>query len=112
MDIVTDVGNPEDARRIAETAQDTFGGFDTWVNNAGVSIYGKLMDEPLEDMRKLFETNFWGVVYGSARSSTSGAPCRTVRSFCKACTARANMPSKASPMRYAWNLNRKVPPCP
>ena len=30
VDIVTDVGNPEDVRRIAETAQDTFGGLDTW----------------------------------------------------------------------------------
>src|SRR5207237_3691332 len=33
--------------------------------NAGVSVYGKLMDVPLADLRQLFETNFWGVVYGS-----------------------------------------------
>jgi short-subunit dehydrogenase len=63
--VVADVGKEEDVRRIAETALRRFGGFDTWVNNAGVSIYGKIMDVPLEDMRQLFETNFWGVVYGS-----------------------------------------------
>jgi short-subunit dehydrogenase len=52
-------------RRIAETALERFGRFDTWVNNAGVSIYGRIMDTPFEDMRRLYETNFWGVVYGS-----------------------------------------------
>src|SRR5213076_34618 len=42
-----------------------FGGFDTWVNNAGVSVYGRIEQVPIEDLRKIFETNFWGVVYGS-----------------------------------------------
>lgn len=36
-----DVGDAEDVRRLAQAAQEQFGGFDTWVNNAGVSIYGK-----------------------------------------------------------------------
>ncbi|MDX6693084.1 MAG: hypothetical protein QOF02_687 [Blastocatellia bacterium] len=63
--VVADVGREEDVRRIAETARERFGGFDTWVNNAGVSIYGKILEVPAEDHRRLFETNFWGVVYGS-----------------------------------------------
>jgi len=63
--IVADVANEEDIGRIADAAIDHFGGFDTWVNNAGVSLYGKLLDVPTEDMRRLFETNFWGLVYGS-----------------------------------------------
>jgi short-subunit dehydrogenase len=42
-----------------------FGGFDTWVNNAGVSIYGTISVTSLEDQRRLFETNYWGVVNGS-----------------------------------------------
>ncbi len=63
--VVCDVSKPEDVREVARTAQETFGGFDTWVNNAGVSIYGKLEDIPVEEMRKLFETNVWGLVYGS-----------------------------------------------
>ena len=62
---VADVGREEDVRRIAETAEQHFGGFDTWVNNAGVSIYGNMLDVSNEDHRQLFETNFWGVVYGS-----------------------------------------------
>ena len=63
--VVADVGRAEDVRRIAEEAARRFGGFDTWINNAGVSIYGKFMEVPVEDLRQLFETNFWGVVYGS-----------------------------------------------
>ena len=51
--------------RIAATAKQRFGGFDTWVNNAGVSIYGHLTDVSLADHRRLFETNYWGVVHGS-----------------------------------------------
>src|SRR4051794_18181306 len=32
--VVADVGREEDVRRISEKAQERFGGFDTWVNNA------------------------------------------------------------------------------
>ncbi|HEU4985557.1 MAG TPA: SDR family oxidoreductase [Rhizobiaceae bacterium] len=67
--VVADVGKPEDVQRIVRLAKERFGGFDTWVNNAGVTMYGKLMDEPIEDMRRLFETNFWGLVYGSLEAA-------------------------------------------
>jgi short-subunit dehydrogenase len=60
-----DVANPDDVRGIVETALREFGGFDTWVNNAGVSIYGRLEEVPLEDARRLFDTNYWGMVNGS-----------------------------------------------
>lgn len=63
--VTGDVGRLEDVRRISEGAIDQFGGFDTWVNNAGVSIYGAVLDQTLEDHRRLFETNYWGVVHGS-----------------------------------------------
>jgi short-subunit dehydrogenase len=62
---IADVGNFEDVQNIARVANQKFGGFDTWVNNAGVSIYGNLTDTTLEDHRRLFETNYWGVVHGS-----------------------------------------------
>ena len=65
IDVVGDVGKFEEVKKIAEKAIEHFGGFDTWVNNAGVSIYGKLTEVPIEEQRRLFETNYWGVVYGS-----------------------------------------------
>ena len=67
--VVADVGKQEDVREIARVAKEAFGGFDTWVNDAGVSIYGKLEDTPIEDMRHLFETNVWGMVYGSLEAA-------------------------------------------
>ena len=63
--VAADVGTEQDLRRVAEHARARFGSIDTWVNNAGVSVYGKLLEVPIEDHRQLFETNYWGMVYGS-----------------------------------------------
>jgi len=63
--VAGDVGRFEDVQRLADAAVRHFGGFDTWVNNAGVSIYGHVLDQSLGDHRRLFETNYWGVVHGS-----------------------------------------------
>ena len=60
-----DVADEATLKRAADLAKENFGGFDTWVNNAGGAVYGRLTDVPVEDMRRLFETNFWGVVNGS-----------------------------------------------
>lgn len=62
---MADVGQEEDVNRIAEQAIVEFGGFTTWVNNAGVSIFGRCMEVTIPDMKRMFDTNFWGVVYGS-----------------------------------------------
>jgi short-subunit dehydrogenase len=63
--VVADVGREGDVKKIESEALHAFGTFDTWINNAAISIYGRLDDVPIEDMRRLFETNFWGLVYGS-----------------------------------------------
>jgi len=63
--IQCDVSSREQVERVAEAAIKQFGRIDTWVNNAGVSIYGKLEEVSETDSRRLFDTNFWGVVNGS-----------------------------------------------
>ena len=63
--VAADVGVEAEVRRIGDVAVERFGGFDTWVNNAGISIYGRLEEVSFDDQRRLFETNFCGVVYGS-----------------------------------------------
>lgn len=62
---VADVGDRDALEAAARKAQEAFGGFDSWVNDAGATIYGTQERTPLEDQRRLFETNYWGVVHGS-----------------------------------------------
>src|SRR5690349_5174709 len=38
--VVADVGREDDVRRIADAAIQRYGRIDTWINDAGVAIYG------------------------------------------------------------------------
>ncbi|HEY0102795.1 MAG TPA: SDR family oxidoreductase [Brevundimonas sp.] len=62
---VADVADKVALSEAADKCRRLFGGFDTWVNNAGVSIFGAISETAIEDQRRLFETNYWGVVNGS-----------------------------------------------
>lgn len=62
---VADVGRREDVQAVADKATATYGGFDTWVNVAGLTVYGPLRDIAEEDHERLIRTNFWGTVNGS-----------------------------------------------
>lgn len=62
---VADVGVIEEVRAAAEAAIARYGRIDTWVNNAGTAIYAKLVDTPLDEHRRLFQTNYFGAVHGS-----------------------------------------------
>jgi NAD(P)-dependent dehydrogenase (short-subunit alcohol dehydrogenase family) len=63
--VVADVGVEAEVDRAAELAAARFGGFDTWVNNAGVSAYARTTELPVADQKRIFDTNLWGVVHGS-----------------------------------------------
>jgi short-subunit dehydrogenase len=63
--VVADVGKLEDVRRISDEALARFGRFDTWVNNAGATIYGTVQEVSEADAVRLFQTNFWGTFHGS-----------------------------------------------
>lgn len=60
-----DVCDRQQVERVARAALERFGRIDTWVNNAGIAIYGRLDEVSDGDSRRLFETNFWGVCNGS-----------------------------------------------
>ena len=62
--IAVDVSDPDAVEAIANLAIEQFGGFHTWVNNAGIGMYGKLTETSLADKRRLFDVDFWGVVHG------------------------------------------------
>lgn len=59
-----DVAVRSQVEHLAQAALERFGRFDTWVNNAGLSVYGRLEEVSEEDCRRLFDINFWGVYYG------------------------------------------------
>ena len=63
--VVADVADPEQVERIAATAVAEFGRIDTWVNNAAVSMYGRITELSIADMRRQMDVNYWGQVYGS-----------------------------------------------
>ena len=62
--VVADVADPR--RSIASPTRRSaeFGSIDTWVNNAAVSMYGRIMELPIDDMRRQMDVNYWGQVYG------------------------------------------------
>lgn len=63
--VSADVSEWEQVEKIAQAAIEHFGRIDTWVNNAGVGMFGRLDELNEGDSRRLFDTNFWGVVNGS-----------------------------------------------
>ena len=62
---VADVADQAAMQRVARDVVVQFGRIDTWVNNAGVTVFGLIEEVPTEDARRLFDTNYWGVVNGS-----------------------------------------------
>ncbi len=57
-----DVTNPEECRRLIETAVAEFGGVDVLICNAGISMRALFDDVDLEVLHRLMDVNFWGAV--------------------------------------------------
>lgn len=62
---VADVSDAAAVERIVGVATTAFGGFDSWVNNAGTGTYGTLEQVPVADHRRVFDVNYFGVLHGS-----------------------------------------------
>ena len=62
--VVADVADPDQVASIAQAAIGEFGRIDTWVNNAAVSMYGRIMELSVEEMQRQFDVNYWGQVHG------------------------------------------------
>ena len=63
--LAADVTVPEQLQAVAEHGMAKYGQVDTWINNAGVSVYGTLESIPLADQRRVFDVTFWGMVHGA-----------------------------------------------
>lgn len=60
-----DVSDQAAVERVGQVAIERFGGFDSWVNNAGTGSYGAVEAVPVADHRRIFDVNYFGVLHGS-----------------------------------------------
>jgi short-subunit dehydrogenase len=62
--VEADVRNIEELEILRDRALHKFGRIDTWINNAGASLYSYLSDSDIKDEKEVFEINFWGLRHG------------------------------------------------
>jgi short-subunit dehydrogenase len=63
--VPTDVTDPEAVQALAQQAVEHFGRVDVWVNNAAVTLFGRFEETPLEDYKRVLETNIFGYIHGA-----------------------------------------------
>lgn len=63
--VPTDVSDENAVGELARAAVARMGGFDVWVNDAGIAAFGSFLDVPAPAFRRVLETNFFGMVHGS-----------------------------------------------
>jgi NAD(P)-dependent dehydrogenase (short-subunit alcohol dehydrogenase family) len=57
-----DVTNADDIAAAVQAAEARFGRIDVLVNNAGIGYFGSLEESDIDEVRKMFEINVWGLV--------------------------------------------------
>jgi NAD(P)-dependent dehydrogenase (short-subunit alcohol dehydrogenase family) len=62
--VPTDVTDPVAVRALADTAEQHFGHLDTWVNNAAISVWGRVEDITDAEFDRVMRVNFLGQVHG------------------------------------------------
>ena len=58
-----DVRSPEDSQRMVDQAVESFGHLDAIVVNAGVGMYGGIMDQTDDEIRAMIDTNVAGTIW-------------------------------------------------
>jgi len=61
----TDVADPQQVEDAAAAAERELGPIDVWVNNAMVTVMGRIWDLAPEDFRRVTEVNYLGAVHGT-----------------------------------------------
>lgn len=61
--VAMDVRRPEDNARLVEAAVSTFGRLDSVVPNAGIGMYGGILDQTDAELAEMMDTNYAGTVW-------------------------------------------------
>jgi len=59
--LALDVTDPAQVREAVKAAEDHFGHIDVLVNNAGIGYFGSFEESELDEVRRMFEINVWGL---------------------------------------------------
>jgi short-subunit dehydrogenase len=63
--VPADVTKEQAVRDVARQAIEHFGRIDVWVNNAAVTMFGRVEEVPYEACRQVIETNLFGYLHGA-----------------------------------------------
>ena len=64
MAVTTDVGDAASVQRLADMVFDRFPVVHLLINNAGISSIGPVWETKMEDWKRVFDINFFGIVHG------------------------------------------------
>jgi len=62
--VATDVADPAQVELLVQTAVGEAGRIDVMVNNAGFGVHARVAETSAEQMRRIFDVNFFGVFHG------------------------------------------------
>lgn len=63
--VTADAADYEQVQAVADRALQEYGRLDTWVHNAGVSLYATFEQTAPEEFRRVVETNLFGAMHGA-----------------------------------------------
>jgi NAD(P)-dependent dehydrogenase (short-subunit alcohol dehydrogenase family) len=63
--VPTDVSDADQVNRLADIAVRNYDRIDVWVNNAAVSLFGRIEEAPRELYERVIQTNLLGCVNGA-----------------------------------------------
>jgi NADP-dependent 3-hydroxy acid dehydrogenase YdfG len=63
MGVVMDVRDADDCRRLVDSAVATFGRLDSIVPNAGIGLYGSIVEHSDDEIARMMHTNYDGTVW-------------------------------------------------
>jgi NAD(P)-dependent dehydrogenase (short-subunit alcohol dehydrogenase family) len=62
---LADVADPDGLEEAARQLERDLGPISVWINNAGISVFGKLLDVPDEEFRRVLDVTLLGTVNGT-----------------------------------------------